>query len=256
MESGASYNDGDLNGDGSVTTNDYTIFSRDYGKNGFAPSDFNQDQSVDKVDMLNIGNHWHTSVTAHTNGDANGDGYVDGHDVNVLDANWRYKRWTTSNPDTGDFNSDGVVDGTDYDAFSVEYAAHNSCSGPSWCNGKDLNTDGAVNDADLLILFNHWALYSPADINEDGKVDNTDLKVLLDQDHWMQTIAGGKSVGDLNGNGVVNLDDFEIMTNWWGRGLTSGASQLPFVFVPEASTAILACIGALCMSGNCRVRRF
>jgi hypothetical protein len=256
MESGASYNDGDLNGDGRVDTADYTKFSGDYGKSLFAPSDFNQDQSVDKVDMLNIGNHWHTSVTAHTNGDANGDSYVDGHDVNVLDANWRYKRWTTSNPGTGDFNSDGVVDITDYDAFSLEKAAHNSCSGPSWCNGKDLNTDGAVNDADLLILFNHWAPYSPADINEDGKVDNTDLKVLLDQDHWMQTIAGGKSVGDLNVNGVVNLDDFEIMTNWWGRGLTSGASQLPFALVPEASTAILACIGALCMSGDCRVRRF
>ena len=133
---------------------------------------------------------------------------------------------------------------------------NNSCSGPSWCNGKDLNTDGAVNDADLSIFFNHWAPYSPADINQDGKVDNTDLKVLLDQDHWMQTIAGGKSVGDLNGNGVVNLDDFEIMTDWWGRGLTSGASQLPFSFVPEASTAILACIGALYMSGGCRVRRF
>src|SRR5436190_2844251 len=256
MKSGASYNDGDLNGDGSVTTADDTIFSRDYGKNGFAPSDFNQDQSVDKVDLLNIGNHWRTSVTAHTNGDANGNGYVDRHDIDVLDANWRYKRWTTSNPDTGDFNSDGVVDGTDYDAFALESAAHNSCSGPSWCNGKDLNTDGAVNAADLLIFFNHWAPYSPADINEDGKVDNTDLEVLLAQNHWMQTIAGGKSVGDLNGNDVVNLDDFEIMTNWWGRGITSGASQLPFVFVPEASTAILACIGALCMSGDCRVRRF
>jgi len=72
----------------------------------------------------------------------------------------------------------------------------------------------------------------------------------------MQTIAGGKSVGDLNGNGVVNLDDFEIMTDWWGRGLTSGVSQLPFTFVPEAATAILACIGALCMSVDCRVRRF
>jgi hypothetical protein len=256
MESGASYNDGDLNGDGRVDTADYTIFSRDYGKSGFAPSDFNQDQSVDKVDMLNIGNHWHTSVTAHTNGDANGDGYVDAHDVDVLDANWRYKRWTTSNPGIGDFNSDGVVDVTDYDAFSAESAAHNSCSAPSWCNGKDLNTDGTVNDADLLIFFNHWAPYSPADINEDGKVDNTDLKVLLDPVHWMQTIAGGKSVGDLDGNGVVNMDDFEIMTNWWGRGLTSGASQLSFALVPEASTAILACIGALCMSGDCRVRRF
>jgi hypothetical protein len=255
-ESGATYNDGDLNGDGRVSTDDYPRFSRDYGKSLFAPSDFNQDQSVDKVDMLNIGNHWHTSVTAHTNGDANGDGYVDGHDVDVLDANWRYKRWTASNPDIGDFNSDGVVDITDYDAFSVEEAAQNPCSGPSWCNGKDLNTDGAVDEADLVILFGHWAPYSPADINEDGKVDNTDLGVLINQDHWLQTIAGGKSVGDLNGNGVVNLDDFEIMTDWWGRGLTSGASQLPLAFVPEASTAILACIGVLCMSGDCRVRRF
>jgi hypothetical protein len=51
----------------------------------------------------------------------------------------------------------------------------------------DLNNDGAVDGADLLILLSAWGKCAdpddcPADLNDDGTVDGADLLILLS--HW------------------------------------------------------------------------
>ena len=113
---GMTYNDGDVNGDGIVNGSDFFAIQRSYGKTSFAPSDFNQDQSVNSSDFKQIATHWHSFVAAKTSGDANGDGYVGPADIAILNSNWLFGTWTTSHPTTvsvGDLNGDGLVDSLD-----------------------------------------------------------------------------------------------------------------------------------------------
>jgi hypothetical protein len=63
------------------------------------------------------------------------------------------------------------------DAVSREFAL---CVG----NRADLNCDGVVDGADLLILLSSWGECAnpsvcPADLNDDGTVDGADLLILL-----------------------------------------------------------------------------
>ena len=122
MGPGMTYNDGDINGDGYVNRADFAQLAGTYGANKFAPADFNRDQTVDQADFIQVGLHWHLKVAARTNGDANGDGYVDQADMNILNANWRFGTWTTShptNPSPVDINQDGLVDDLDMAIWST-----------------------------------------------------------------------------------------------------------------------------------------
>jgi len=82
----------------------------------------------------------------------------------------------------------------------------------------DLNNDGAVDEADLLILLGHWgpvdnsvAVSVAADLNNDGVVNVQDLQILLAQ------MSNNPAVADLNGDGVVNVSDMLILLAAWGE---------------------------------------
>ena len=64
-------------------------------------------------------------------------------------------------------------------------------------------------------------------------------------ENWGETTTIGKADGDLNLDGVVDVDDYAIMTNWWGRGVSDFAAQAPLGPIPEPSTGLLSlCCGA------------
>ncbi len=237
--SGATYNQGDLNGDGVIDGADFSIFGGVYGSSKLAPTDFNHDAHVDRNDMIYIADHWHTSVTAHTSGDANGDGYVDGHDMDLLNATWK-ANWTpayVSPAGPADINHDGLVDIEDYLALNDHWQYN--CSTQA-CDGADINGDGFVNGSDFSILAGAWDQYGPADIDSNGKIDNADLNVLLN--HWHQSTSNGKADGDINGDGYVDASDFELMADWWSRGMGDVSQQPAASTVPEPSCAALAII--------------
>lgn len=148
---GKTYNDGDLNGDGYVNSADVLLFSPNYGHDVLAPSDLNKDGTVDATDMKMIGAHWHTSVTAHTNGDADGSGYVDGHDVDMMTSNWLYSLVRTW-PSTGTYSD------------------------------ADTDSSGAIDVADLHTLLSHWGTTAggkaAGDLNLDGIVDSADFDIM------------------------------------------------------------------------------
>jgi hypothetical protein len=105
----------------------------------------------------------------------------------------------------GDINQDGAIDETDFEMFLLAYDGDlEPCTlwlqladavGPEievnvpekcLCTG-DLNNDGVVNVADLLIVFDAWGECTdpdncPADLNGDGLVNVQDLLILFD--HW------------------------------------------------------------------------
>jgi hypothetical protein len=78
----------------------------------------------------------------------------------------------------------------------------------------------------------------PADINEYERVDNADLSTLLG--NWLQATMAGKDDGELNGDELVDVADFEIMGDWWGRGAARAADQPPLSNPEPAAVTLLA----------------
>ena len=56
---------------------------------------------------------------------------------------------------TRDFNNDNVVNFPDL-AFLAYYWLQTGCSGPDWCQGCDLDTNGDVDANDLLLFSEFW----------------------------------------------------------------------------------------------------
>jgi dockerin type I repeat protein len=221
---------GDINGDGYVNNDDLMAMELNFNKTLLAPADFNADFAVDKLDMLVIGNHWHSAVTAYTNGDANGDGYVDGPDFDLLNAGYLNVPWTAPHavsPVPGDLTEDGLVDNDD---SNILLSCITSVCSPQDFDRSDINNDGFVDGSDLQIMVMNWDPTGPADVNNDLKINNDDISVLFR--NWATRTNIGKADGDLNLDGVVGVDDYAIMTNWWGRGVSDFAAQAPIGPIP------------------------
>jgi hypothetical protein len=237
---GMRYADGDINGDGYINFPDFAALRSNFNKNELAPADFNEDFAVDKTDMLVIGNYWHSFVTAHAEGDANGDGYVNGLDFDLLNAAYLYAPWQAphaTSPGPGDLTEDGLVDNDDSNILLT--CLTSTCSPQDFAK-SDINNDGHVDGADFQLMLNHWDPYGPADINNDLAIDNKDMSVLFT--HWGTTTANGKTDGDLNLDGVVDVNDYALMVDWWGRRVLDFGAQTPLGPIPEPSTALLSLI--------------
>jgi len=222
--------DGDINGDGYVNNDDLTAMEGNFNKTLSAPADFNGDFAVNKLDMLAIGNHWHSAVTAHTNGDANGDGYVDGKDFDLLNAGYLNVPWIAPHavsPVPGDLTQDGLVDNDD---SNIVLSCLTSVCSTQDFHRADINKDGLVDAIDLQILLSNWDPTGPADVNNDLKINNDDISVLFK--NWSKTTNLGKADGDLNVDGVVDAADYAIMADWWGRGVSDFAAQAPIGTTP------------------------
>jgi hypothetical protein len=77
----------------------------------------------------------------------------------------------------------GVMTGGDY-VLAGGFWAGGTVSEPECPIPADLNCDGVVDGADLLILLSAWGQCAdpsdcPADLNNDGDVDGADLLILL-----------------------------------------------------------------------------
>jgi hypothetical protein len=105
-------------------------------------------------------------------------------------------------------------------------------------------TNAAYSDAQ------NWAkadLVVPGDVNNDGIVDIQD--VTLAANHWLQTAPGGDNkyipIGDANYDGVVDIQDITLMANHWLQTVDSlGGGAALATPVPEPATLALSLIGA------------
>jgi len=86
-------------------------------------------------------------------GDANGDGYVNFKDQQLIKDNWE-----CTGTCQGDLNNDGIVDLTDLgilsanwngDLMSENWDRTDCSSSNNWCNQADINQDGKVDLTDL-----------------------------------------------------------------------------------------------------------
>ena len=54
-----------------------------------------------------------------------------------------------------DFNKDTKVDFVDFAIISA-FRGATDCTGPNWCEGTDLDTDGDVDFDDLMLFADYW----------------------------------------------------------------------------------------------------
>jgi hypothetical protein len=95
---------------------------------GFRPGQFEKwidearmhDNALSSADIVASFNAGPTPVPAGLLGDINGDGQVDGLDLNILGANWQDSPTTLA---TGDINGDGTTDGLDLNLLGSNWQA-------------------------------------------------------------------------------------------------------------------------------------
>lgn len=242
------YGQGDLNGDGIVGVGDLSMFSSNYNRTLFAPSDFDRDGDVDSGNLSSMGDNWLKAVSApYTVGDANGDSYVNLFDLMVFDRNQNRGFFgplpPPLSPITGDLDGNGIVNEID---SNIVTANLNRKVTPGTLG--DLNFNGTVEYADLNVVASAVG-DSFGDINGDHEVGPGDFVILAN--NWNRVVTGGRLSGDMNFDGRVNSLDASVLFDWWGvQGMTlSGAA------VPEPSSVLLWLLASILTASFCRVRQ-
>ncbi|MEN0019944.1 MAG: GC-type dockerin domain-anchored protein [Planctomycetota bacterium] len=103
----------------------------------------------------------------------------------------------------GDANDDGNVDDGDFIGFDPNIAT-GDIDGPigdGYSIGNDCNLDGVVNTADMLCIAAQTGS-CVGDINRDGVFDVDDFSA------FPQAFFAGDLRADVNGDGVLDIDDF------------------------------------------------
>ncbi|MGA2070692.1 MAG: peptidylprolyl isomerase [Sedimentisphaerales bacterium] len=110
-----------------------------------------------------------------------------------------------------DIDNDGITNNIDFAWFAQYWQAKGS-ELPA-----DLDRNGIVDISDLQLFADDWArmgntrLADKADFNLDGTVNFRDFAALAGD--WQKSVTNKTS--DLNGNGIVDIDDLDLFTQVW-----------------------------------------
>lgn len=136
----------------------------------------------------------------------------------------RVPRWFNQLPDnagTGDGNGDGVVNGRDIAILSAVLTG--DITDPDTQAAYDLSGDGLVNEDDAFLILGPVllqtndpdALRGGGDLNGDGVVNGRDLTTFVTMLVEGEDVASlrARLTGDMDENGVVDLDDVELFVD-------------------------------------------
>jgi parallel beta-helix repeat protein len=110
-----------------------------------------------------------------------------------------------------DIDNDGITNSVDF-AWFASYWLVKGSELPA-----DLDRNGIVDISDLELFSNDWMrmgntrLADKADFNFDGIVNFNDFAVLAND--WQKSVSNKTS--DLNGDGIVDIDDLDLFTQVW-----------------------------------------
>ena len=162
-----------------------------------------------------------TNTAFNPAADINGDGKIDDQDLFLLPGVYKAANATaaqnaaqTAIRKRANINGVGGTDGSDITALeqSIGHAY-------SWTN--DLNSDGAVNQADVDTMVHTVLKTEYGDATLNGVIDSSDFSVLAANygktgETWSQ--------GDFNGDGIVNALDFNALASHYGFNASTAAA--------------------------------
>jgi hypothetical protein len=98
-----------------------------------------------------------------------------------------------------------------------------------------LDQDGVVDSDDYDLFAYHFAPgIAPIDVNEDGVVDSFELSLVID--NFQDSVLGGIADGDMNLDGFIDENDFNIVGSYWGYGIDYAEGLPTPLSVPEPSS--------------------
>jgi hypothetical protein len=110
-----------------------------------------------------------------------------------------------------DIDNDGITNDIDF-AWFAQYWRTKGSELPA-----DLDRNGSVDILDLQLFSDDWArmgntrLAEKVDFNFDGTVNFRDFAALAG--NWQKSVTNKK--GDLNGDGIVDIDDLDLLIEVW-----------------------------------------
>jgi hypothetical protein len=136
--------------------------------------------------------------------------------------------------------------------------------GAAWLKSpfEDVNvdvllSDGTMLDLPVVYVGNSNAPFAIADLNFDGAINNVDWPIYRSgygQDLSAMSAAQAYRSGDLNSDGVNNVDDFGIFKTAFDSANGAGAFEAMVAAVPEPVTWMLLAVGGVLLTGR-RARR-
>jgi hypothetical protein len=145
--------------------------------------------------------------------------------------------WVAATPSPGsvhltnlayDFTADGQITAADIDAYydAIRLGSH--------VTAMDLDMNGIVDGADVVMLLNDAFDTRFGDINLDGTVDGSDFNRW--NQHKFTQCGSSWASGDLNGDTMIDAGDFNI---WLSNRFTGRAATLESpAHIPRAAAAI------------------
>ncbi|MCA9214221.1 MAG: hypothetical protein KDB27_14215 [Planctomycetales bacterium] len=132
----------------------------------------------------------------------------------------------------GDFNGDGMLGIDDINMLTAESAG--GMNPPAF----DLNSDAAVDAADVAVWINDLKNSYVGDANLDGEFNSGDLVTIFTAAKFETGQPATWNEGDFNGDGAFDSGDFVVA--FQGAGYEQGPR--PAAAVPEPATGVLALI--------------
>lgn len=139
----------------------------------------------------------------------------------------------------GDFDGNGIVDATDIDLL---IAAIRGDQSPAF----DLNSDGAVNGADLDVMVRDVVGTWYGDANLDGEFNSSDLVTVFSAGKYESFVDASWAEGDWNGDQVFNSGD--LVTAFSDGGYEQGP-RAGVAAVPEPASAWMVLTGLVLLAG-------
>jgi hypothetical protein len=141
----------------------------------------------------------------------------------------------------GDVNGDGLVDGADIDHLTLNCLIG---AAPE-CAAMDLTGDGLVTADDHRTLVTEILNTYYGDANLDGQFNSSDLVAVLASGTYEADVDATWSTGDFNGDGRTNSSD--LVTALADGGYEQGPKQA-VAAVPEPTALALALAGLLSLA--------
>ncbi len=99
----------------------------------------------------------------------------------------------------------------------------------------DADGNSMVNSLDVAFVSTRIGS-SFGDLNGGHEVGPLDFSILAN--NWNKQVTGGRLMGDIDGNGWVNLIDAHVLFSWWGQQ----NGEFPGMNIPEPASALLGCL--------------